>query len=88
MEYSDIQLADKTLWNQLQTAWKNANYSTALSLKLANKKLIAEILNNLTDKIVDVEQLDDATFGADKIQVTKTAPSGLKSGQVYFELTD
>ena len=88
MKYTDIQLTDKELWAQFQSLYQSGNYASALALlqntQLNNKALTAEILNALTDYIVQVEQLNDPNFKADKIQLSRRPPAGMTSGQVYF----
>ena len=88
MKYTDIQLTDKELWAQFQSLYQSGNYASALAFlqntQLNNKALTAEILNALTDYIVQVEQLNDPNFKADKIQLSRRPPAGMTSGQVYF----
>lgn len=90
MKYQDIQLADVSLWNQIQTAWGQGNYNNVVDLvqnsQLTNKVILAAILNALTGKIVDVENLNDPDFLKYLIQVSRLPPAGLEQGQVYFEL--
>lgn len=90
MKYQDIQLADVSLWKQIQTAWKNGNYNNVVNLvqnsQLIDKTMLAAVLNALTDRIVDVENLNDPNFSKYLIQVSTTPPMGLKQGQIYFEL--
>lgn len=91
MNYKDIQLTDKELWAQFQSLYQSGDYVNALTLlqntQLNNKALTADILNALTDYIVQVEQLNDSTFKADKIpcQVSQPAQS---TGQVWFAVTN
>ena len=88
MKYTDIQLTDKELWAQFQSLYQSGNYASALAFlqntQLNNKALTAEILNALTDYIVQVEQLNDPNFKADKIQLSRRPPAGMTIGQVYF----
>ena len=88
MKYTDIQLTDKELWAQFQSLYKSGDYTSALAMlqntQLKNKALTADILNALTDYIVQVEQLNDPNFKADKIQLSKKPPAGMTNGQVYF----
>lgn len=92
MNFSDIQLSDKALWAQIQAAWKAGNYATALTLmgnsQLAKKVLAAQALNDLTDKIVETEQLNDPDYANDRIEVSRQDPSGMTSGEVYFQVTN
>lgn len=89
MKYTDIQLTDKELWAQFQSLYQSGNYASALALlqntQLKDKALTADILNALTDYIVQVEQLNDSTFKADKIRVESQVPADLINGQVYFD---
>lgn len=89
MNFSDIQLSDKQLWNQIQRLWEQGQYSavlTTLSNQQLNKKVLtADNLNELADKIVTVENLSDPNFKADKIQLLRKPPAGMVSGQIYFK---
>ena len=90
MKYQDIQLADVSLWNQIQTAWNQGNYNHVVNLaqnsQLIDKATLAAVLNALTNSIVDVENLNDPGFLKYLIQVSTTPPAGLEQGQIYFEL--
>lgn len=92
MKFSDIQLADKELWEQIQAAWASGNYAGAQGImtnaQLNKKVLNAKSLNDLTDKIVEVENLSDPTYAVDKIQVLQQEPTDLPSGKVYFDWTN
>ena len=92
MKYTDIQLTDKELWAQFQSLYKSGDYASALALlqntQLKNKALTADILNALIDYIVQVEQLNDSTFKADKIRVESQVPADLTTGQIYFDSTN
>ena len=92
MKFSDIQLADKVLWQQIQQEWSKGNIDSAQAImsntQLDKKVLTAKSLNDLTDKIVEVEQLNDPTYAKDKIKVERQVPTDLTTGQVYFEWTN
>lgn len=92
MKFSDIQLADKTLWQQIQEEWSEGNFASAQAImsnaQLDKKVLTAKSLNDLTDKIVEVEQLNDPTYTNDKIKIERQVPTDLTTGQVYFEWTN
>lgn len=90
MKYQDIQLANVSLWKQIQAAWGQGNYNNVVVLvqnsRLIDKAILAAVLNALTNKLVDVENLNDPDFLKNLIQVSTTPPAGLEQGQVYFEL--
>ncbi len=92
MKFSDIQLADKTLWQQIQEEWSKDNFASAQAImsntQLDKKVLTAKSLNDLTDKIVEVEQLNDPTYANDRIKIERQVPTDLTTGQVYFEWTN
>lgn len=92
MKFSDIQLADKMLWQQIQEEWGKGNFASAQAImsntQLDKKVLTAKSLNDLTDKIVEVEQLNDPTYAKDKIKVERQVPTDLTTGQVYFDWTN
>ena len=91
MNCKDIQLTDKELWAQFQSLYKSGNYANALALlqntQLSNKALTADILNALTDYIVQVEQLNDSTFKTDKIPCQVNQPTQ-STRQVWFAVTN
>ena len=91
MKYTDIQLTNKELWAQFQSLYKLGDYASALAIlqniQLNNKALTADILNAVTNYIVQVEQLDDSTFKTDKILCQVNQP--IQSiGQVWFEVSN
>ena len=91
MKFKDIQLTDKELWAQFQSLYKSGDYVSALAMlqntQLKNKALTADILNALTDYIVQVEQLNDSTFKTDKIPCQVNQPTQ-STGQVWFQVTN
>ena len=91
MKYTDIQLTDEELWAQFQALYQSGDYASALAMlqntQLKNKALTADILNALTDYIVQVEQLSDSTFKTDKIPCQVNRPTQ-STGQVWFEVTN
>ena len=91
MKYTDIQLTDKELWAQFQSLYKSGDYVNALAMlqntQLKNKALTADILNALTDYIVQVEQFNDSTFKTEKILCQVNQPTQ-STGQVWFEVTN
>ena len=91
MNYKDIQLTDKELWAQFQSLYQSGDYASALALlqntQLNNKALTADILNVLTDYIVQVERLNDSTFKTDKIPCQVNQPTQ-STGQVWFQVTN
>ena len=91
MKYTDVQLTDKELWAQFQSLYKSGDYTNALAMlqntQLKNKALTADILNALTDYIVQVEQFNDSTFKTEKILCQVNQPTQ-STGQVWFEVTN
>ena len=90
MKYEDIHLADKAKWRQFVTLWQAGNVDEALNLladtSLADKVVNAAALNAITSQIVALEEHDDASFKQDIIKVSPTPPTGIKQGEVYFEI--
>ena len=78
MNYKDIQLTDKELWAQFQSLYQSGDYASALSLlqnsQLSGKSLIADVLNATTDYLVQVENLNDPDFKADRAVVQSYQP--------------
>ena len=91
MKYTDIQLTDKELWAQFQSLYKSGDYANASAIlqniQLNNKALTADILNAVTNYIVQVEQLNDSTFKTDKILCQVNQPTQ-STGQVWFEVSN
>lgn len=90
MKYQDIHLADKAKWRQFVELWQAGNIDAALNLladtSLGDKIVNAAALNAITSQIVSLEENDDASFKQDIIKVSPTPPTGIKQGQVYFEI--
>lgn len=91
MNFKDIQLTDKDLWAQFQSLYQSGDYASALSLlqnaQLTSKALTADVLNAITAYLVQVENLNDSTFKADKIPCQANQPTQ-STGQVWFEVTN
>lgn len=90
MKYEDMHLADLDKWNQVKTLWNQGNFDAALAIlqdtSLTNKVVNAAVFNNITSTILSLEDNEDDTFKQDIIKVSATPPSGIKSGEVYFEV--
>ena len=90
MNYQDIHLEDKVLWNQLQTAWEQCDYTAALNVlknaSLSDKQLNAAAINALTNELLRLQNQKDTGFKQDKIVVSADPPSDLADGKVYFRL--
>ena len=90
MNYQDIHLEDKALWNQLQTAWEQGNYTAAFNVlknaSLSDKQLNAKAINALTSALLALQSQSDLTFKADKIVVSTEPPADLFDGKVYFKM--
>ncbi len=90
MNYQDIHLEDKALWNQLQTAWEQGDYTAALNVlknaSLTDKQLNAAAINALTTELLRLQSQADTGFKQDKIVVSADPPSDLADGKVYFRL--
>lgn len=90
MNYQDIHLEDKALWNQLQTAWEQGDYATALNVlknaSLSDKHLNAAVINALTTELLRLQSQADTGFKQDKIVVSSEPPADLADGKVYFKM--
>ena len=90
MNYQDIHLEDKALWNQLQTAWEQGDYTAALNVlknsSLSDKQLNAAAINALTTELLRLQNQKDTGFKQDKIVVSAEPPTDLADGGVYFRL--
>ena len=90
MKYQDIHLEDKELWNQIQTAWEQGDYTTALNVlknaSLTDKQLNAAAINDITTVITTLENQKDDSFKSDKIKVASEPPADLTDGGVYLKL--
>lgn len=91
MNYKDIQLTDKELWAQFQSLYQSGDYVNALSLlqnsQLSGKSLIADVLNATTDYLVQVENLNDPDFKADRAIVQSSQPVQA-AGYLWFQVTN
>lgn len=91
MNYKDIQLTDKELWAQFQSLYQSGDYASALSLlqntQLTNKALTADVLNAITAHLVQVENLNDSTFKADRPPVQANQPTQA-TGYLWFQVTN
>lgn len=90
MRFSDIQIDDKTKWGQYQQYWKNGNFTNTLGMlsdeQLAKKGLTAKLLNDLTDYLVQIQNMKDDTFKQDNIPVQETQPTQ-NDGEIWFQVT-
>ena len=90
MNYQDIHLEDKALWNQLQTAWEQGDYTAALNVlknaSLNDKQLNAATINALTTELLSLQAQSDPSFKTGQIVVASEPPSDLAVGKVYFRL--
>ena len=91
MNYKDIQLTDKELWAQFQSLYQSGDYVSALALlqnsQLSGKSLIADVLNATTDHLVQVENLNDPDFKADRPVVQSSQPVQ-STGYLWFQVTN
>lgn len=90
INYQDIHLEDKALWNQLQTAWEQGDYTAALNVlknaSLSDKQLNAAAINALTTELLSIQAQSDPSFKTGQIVVASEPPSDLAVGKVYFRL--
>ena len=91
MKFKDIQLTDKELWAQFQSLYHSGDYASALSLlqnsQLSGKGLVADVLNTITDYLVQVENLNDPDFKADRAVVQSSQPVQA-AGYLWFQVTN
>ena len=91
MNYKDIQLTDKELWAQFQSLYQSGDYVNALTLlqnsQLSGKGLVADVLNAITDYLVQVENLNDPDFKADRAVVQSSQPVQA-TGYLWFQVTN
>ena len=91
MKFKDIQLTDKELWAQFQSLYQSGDYVNALTLlqnsQLSGKSLIADVLNAITDYLVQVENLNDPNFKADRPVVQSSQPVQ-STGYLWFQVTN
>ena len=84
----EIHLSDVNLRNNYVSNWES-DFDAAKAIlqneQLNNKKFIASIFNFITSKIVILENNSDPTFKSNKIIVSSTPPTGLSSGELWFE---
>ena len=82
----DIHLEDKGIWNQLQTAWEQGDYTAALNVlknaNLSDKQLNAASINALTTELLSLQAQSDTSFKTGQIVVASEPPSDLAVGKV------
>lgn len=92
MKYQDVHLEDKTLLENFRALWESKNYADAINLlsraSLTDKQIVADTLNYILRQTEALENQSDPTFKTDKIKVSRTAPSGLKKGEIWFKEED
>lgn len=90
INYQDIHLEDKALWNQLQMAWEQGDYTAALNVlknaSLSDKQLNAAAINAITTELLSLQAQSDPSFKTGTIVVASEPPSDLAVGKVYFRL--
>lgn len=66
MNYQDIHLEDKALWNQLQIAWEQGDYTAALNVlknaSLTDKQLNAAAINAMTTELLSLQAQSDPSL--------------------------
>ena len=91
MKFKDIQLTDKELWAQFQSLYQSGDYASALSLlqnsQLSGKGLVADVLNATTNYLVQVENLNDPDFKADRAVVQSSQPVQA-AGYLWLQVTN
>lgn len=84
----EIHLSDESLRENYISEWET-NFEDASDIlnssQLDDKKMIAEIFNDITTAVVVLENNSDPTFKSNRIIVSTIAPSGLSSGEIWFE---
>lgn len=95
MKYSersqDIHKNDREIWQKFKNSWDRFQYANALN-QLQNeqfdtKKIVAETINNITTKIVSVEETIKLQDKSDIIKVSTDPPINIKTGDVWFQIT-
>lgn len=95
MKYSersqDIHKNDREIWQKFKNSWDRFQYANALN-QLQNeqfdtKKIVAETINNITTKIVSVEETIKPQDKLDIIKVSTDPPINIKTGDVWFQIT-
>lgn len=95
MKYSersqDIHKNDREIWQKFKNSWDCSQYANALN-QLQNKqfdtkKIVAETINNITTKIVSVEETIKPQDKLDIIKVSTDPPINIKTGDVWFQIT-
>lgn len=84
----EIHLSDETLRESYISNWEDS-FSTAESIlsnsQLNNKKMVAEVFNDITTNVLALENNSDPTFKSNRIIVSTSAPTGLSSGEIWFQ---
>lgn len=88
MDFSDLQLNDKELWEQYKRLYSQGKISEAFALlensQLNKKVMLAEKLNAITTMLTTIQGYSDPDYGENKIQIAPVPPV-LNTGEVYFQ---
>ncbi len=89
IQYQDIHLEDKSLWNEFQSAWAEDDYATALNKlqdnSIADKQLNAAVINDTTTELLRLQSQKDNNFKVGKIQLDDGTGS-IRDEAVWFKL--
>lgn len=92
LKWEDIQIDDIELFKSFQDRWNEGNYLLALDIlknaSIAKKWQNARKINELTTRIVNVENLNDPDFkkfGFTPI-TSVTEPTDKNYGQIWFKI--
>lgn len=87
----DIHLSQRGFWKKFYKYCSDGNYEAALDYYLTYAEKIAnatynDVLYNMSaENLTYLQNLKDDTFKSDKIKVSKTPPTTMAKGQIYFK---
>lgn len=89
LKWQDIQIQDKEEWENLQSLWANGRYTEAIAVleeaSIKYKWLDANTFNELTNFIVQVENLNDPSFKSNLPLTAPNPPQNPSNGNIWFQ---
>lgn len=89
LTYQDVNLTDNEKRKQIISYYNDGNYTAALQLlqdeSLDGKHITAQLLNDITDKIVALQTNLDPSFKDELIITSPQPPANIKQNDVWFE---
>lgn len=90
MRFKDIQLDKLDNWNTIKQAWQAGNYANMIAelskSELSLNWIKASEVNDMTDKIVELENLEDPDFKKNRPITSQSEPENPEANILWFEV--